>query len=285
MKREIKIKKIEGFNIPSNSIVKLVICGNVLKVVYSSIKSNNLENYKKISKNEMLDLKSGEIIQFENSNTRKDNVLSLKRTITRLRDLINCNFLGADNELFVTLTYKENMTDYKKLYKDFDVFFKKLKYRFKDTEFCYISAVEPQKRGAWHIHLLLKALNKDYLYIDNSIIAELWRHGFTKTQRIEEVDNVGAYLSGYLTDLIDDDGGKKKGARLYLYPAGINIYRCSRNCKRPEEERVVYKELACFNSFKTYETSYEIYDEGEERLFNVVKKEFYNLRRKKTFDK
>lgn len=280
LKRE--IKKIEGFAIPSSSIVKLVICGNIFRVLYSSIISNNLENYKKISKNEILDLRSGEIIQFENSNTRKDNVVSLKRTITRLRDLINCNFLGADNELFITLTYKENMTDYKKLYKDFDIFFKKLKYRFKDTEFCYISAIEPQKRGAWHIHLLLKALNKDYLFIENSIIAELWGNGFCKTIRIEEVDNVGAYLCSYLTDLLDDDGkGKKKGARLHLYPAGINIYRCSRNCRRPTEEKVIYKELADCSCFKTYEACYEVYDKEKERRCNIVKKEFYNLRRKK----
>ena len=279
MKRE--IKKIEGFEIPSNSIVKLVICGNILKVVYSNIISNNLENYKKISKNEMLDLKSGEIIQFQKSETRKDNIVSLKRTITRLRDLINCNFLGADNELFITLTYKENMTDYKKLYKDFDLFFKKLKYRFKDIEFCYISAIEPQKRGAWHVHLLLKALNKDYLYIDNSVIAELWGNGFCQTQRIDSVDNVGAYLCSYLTDLLDDGGGKKKGARLHMYPAGINIYRCSRNCKRPEEVKTVYKELAHFNSFKTYEACYEVYDVEKDRICNVIKKEFYNLRRKK----
>ena len=278
--KKIEIKKIEGFEIPSSSDVKLVICGNIFKVTYTNIISHNLENYKKISKDEVLNMKTGEIIKCEKSETRKDNIVSLKRTITRLRDLINCNFLGADNELFITLTYAENMTDYKRLYKDFDVFYKKLKYRFKDTEFCYISTIEPQKRGAWHVHLLLKALNKDYLFIDNSLIAELWGHGFTKTKRIDEVDNVGAYLCSYLTDLLEDDGkGKKKGARLHMYPTGINIYRCSRNCKRPEEAKTVYKELADLNSFKTYEVSYEVHDKEKNRVCNIVKKEFYNLRR------
>ena len=152
-------------------------------------------------------MKTGEIIKCEKSETRKDNTTSLKRTITKLRDLINCNFFGADNELFITLTYEENMTDYKRLYKDFDKFYKKLKYKFKDTEFCYISTIEPQQRGAWHVHLLLKALNKDYLHIENSVIADLWGNGFCKTQRISNVDNVGAYLSAYLTDIIDDEKG------------------------------------------------------------------------------
>lgn len=277
-----KVKRIEGFEIPSNSVVKFVSCGDIKKVVYSSIVSHNLKNYKKISGNEMLNLTTGEIIQCKISDSREDNIISLRKTISRLRDLINCNFFGADNELFITLTYKENMTDYKRLYKDFDIFYKKLKYRFKDIEFCYISVIEPQQRGAWHIHLLLKSLNKDYLYIDNSLIANLWGKGFCKTQRLIGVDNVGAYLSCYLTDLFDEKG-KNKGARLYLYPAGINIYRCSRNCKRPVEKKVIYDELVNFSNFKTYEVSYGVFDENE-RCCNIVKKEFYNLRRPKMAD-
>lgn len=277
------IKKIEGFDIPSGSFVRMISCGDVKKIVYSSIVSHNLKNYKKISRNEMLNVITGEIIECKTSDTRDDNIVSLRKTISRLRDLINCNFFGADNELFITMTYHENMTDYKRLYKDFDRFYKRLKYRFKDIEFCYISVVEPQQRGAWHIHLLLKALNKDHLFIDNSLIADLWGYGFCKTQRLRGVDNVGAYLSSYLTDLFDENGRKNKGARLYLYPAGINIYRCSRNCKRPVEEVVCYDDLVDYRDYKTYEVVYEIYDDSG-RCCNVVKKEFYNLRRPKMVD-
>ena len=274
-----KIKKIEGFEIPSNSVVKFVSCGDIKKVVYSRILPQNLKNYKKISGNQMLNLKTGEIIQCKISDSREDNIISLRKTISRLRDLINCNFFGTDNELFITLTYKENMTDYKRLYKDFYNFYKRLKYRFKGIEFCYISVIEPQQRGAWHVHLLLKALNRDYLFIDNdSVISELWGHGFTKTKRLKGIDNVGAYLSCYLTDIFNEKG-KKKGARLYLYPAGINIYRCSRNCKRPVEKKVIYDELVNYRDFKTYEVSYEVIDE-KESCCNIVKKEYYNLRRK-----
>lgn len=272
------VKKIEGINIPSGAIVKMISCGNVKEIIYSRIISNNIGNYKKISKNEMVDIRNGEIIKCKISDSRKDNIISLRKTISRLRNLINANFEGADNELFITLTYAENMTDYKRLYKDFDRFYKRLKYSFKDIEFCYISVIEPQGRGAWHVHLLLKALNRDYLYIDNSEIADLWVQGFCKTQRLNAVDNVGAYLSAYLTDLVDDKGNKKKGARLYMYPAGINIYRCSRNCKRPKEERVLYDELKDISNCKTYQVSYAVYDE-KERCCNVIKKEFYNLRR------
>lgn len=275
-----KIKKIDTFEIPSYSLVKLVSCGDIKKVVFVGIESDNLRNFKKISGDEMVDLRTGEIIKCNVSDTREDNIISLKKTISRLRDLINCNFFGADNELFITLTYKDNMRDYRRLYDDFKKFYQKLKRRFKGVEFCYISVIEPQERGAWHVHLLLKALNKDSLFIDNdSVVSKLWGHGFTKTKRLRGVDNVGAYLSSYLTDVFSEKG-KKKGARLYLYPAGVNIYRCSRNCKRPVEGKVVYNKLSGMSNFKTYEVSFGVYDENESCL-NVIKKEFYNLRRKK----
>ena len=275
-----KIRKIDGFEIPSYSVVKLVSCGDIMKVVFVGIKSDNLSNYRKIKGGKMVDLRTGEIIECRESDSREDNIISLRKTISKLRDLINCNFFGAENELFITLTYRENMTDVKRLYKDFVLFYKKLKYRFKDIEFCYIYVIEPQERGAWHVHLLLKALNKDYLFIDNdSVVSKLWGHGFTKTKRLKGVDNVGAYLSSYLTDVFSEKG-KKKGARLCLYPAGVNIYRCSRNCRRPVEEKVLYKDLNVLGSFKTYEVSYGVYDENES-CCNIIKKEFYNLRRKK----
>lgn len=275
-----KIKKIDSFEIPSYSEVKFISCGDIKRVVFVGIKSDNLINYRKISSDRMVDIRTGEIIECNVSGSREDNIISLKKTISRLRDLINCNFFGDDNELFITLTYRENMTDIKRLYKDFDRFYKKLKYRFKGIEFCYISVIEPQERGAWHVHLLLKALNKDYLFIDNdSVVSKLWGHGFTKTKRLKGVDNVGAYLSSYLTDVLNEKG-KKKGARLYLYPVGVNIYRCSRNCKRPIEEKVMYKDLHGLRNFKTYEVSFGVYDE-EQSCCNVIKKEFYNLRRKK----
>jgi len=273
------IKKIDGFDIPSSIIVKEISYGeNIREVVYVNIISNTLKKYRKISKNQVVNIVTGAIINCEVSSTREDNLVSLRRTINKLRNLINCNFEGTDNELFITLTYKDNMRDHRRLYGDFKKFYQKLKRRYKYIEFRYISVIEPQERGAWHIHLLLKALNRDYLFIDNdSVISELWGHGFTKTKRLNGIDNVGAYLSAYLTDLIDEQGRKKKGARLYLYPAGVNIYRCSRNCRKPIERWVEYGEID-YKDCKTYEVVYEILDNKGNNC-NVVKKEYYNLRR------
>lgn len=271
-------KREEGVDIPSWSQVRVIDCGHVKEVVYVDSISDNLMKYKRISKDEMLNLETGEVIEIGNSVSRRDNIKSLRVTMRKLRRLINANFEGADNELFITLTYGEDMRDLRRLYCDFKKFYQKLKRRYKDVEFRYIYVVEPHESGKWHIHLLLKALNREYLFIDNdSVIWKLWGHGYTKTQRLHGVDNVGAYLSSYLTDLFDEDGRKHKGARLYLYPAGMNIYRCSRNCRKPEERIVEYGEVD-FKDYKTYEVVYGVYDDSG-RCWNVIKKEFYNLKR------
>jgi len=275
-----EIKKIEGFNIPSGSVVNVIKAGHVYEVVYMDIVPQNLRIYKRISADEMLNVCTGEIIEIEKGVTREDNLDSLRRTLKRLRRLINANFYGEHNELFVTFTYAENMTDVKRLYKDFDKFCKKLKYRYKDIEFRYIAVIEPQERGAWHLHVLLKGLNVERLYIPNDeVMAELWGHGFTKTQAIESVDDVGAYMSSYLSNIIDDNGNVKKGARLHLYPAGVNIYRASRNCIKPEIFREEYGTIReMLGLCKTYEVCYSVEDE-EGKVLNRIKKEFYNLRR------
>ena len=85
-----KIRKIDGFEIPSYSVVKLVSCGDIMKVVFVGIKSDNLSNYRKIKGGKMVDLRTGEIIECRESDSREDNIISLRKTISKLRDLINC---------------------------------------------------------------------------------------------------------------------------------------------------------------------------------------------------
>jgi len=250
--------------------IKNYICGHVVETVELEKINGCVERYRKLSKNEMIDTTTGEIIEVENSKSRDEQLGSLERTIRRLRMIINANFFGEPNELFITLTYRENMIDVKRLYSDFKRFYMRLKRRYKGYKFEYVNAIEPQLRGAWHIHLLLKAMNVKYLYIPNEEIAKLWGYGFTKTKRIESVDNIGAYLSAYLTNL--EDGGK--GARLYLYPSGVNIYRTSRGIKKPH---IIKGDMGLDEKYKVYERDFEIKD-GDDVVNRVTIKQ-YNFRR------
>lgn len=277
---DIKIQKIDDIEIPPEAIVKVKKLNHIVEVSYIQSKSNVLSKYTKLSKDLMLNNESGELIEVEHAESRKDNMSSLKKSINKMRDIINLNFTGECNELFITLTYKDNMRDYKKLYNDFKNFYKRLKKKYDDVEFKYVYAVEPQARGAWHIHMLLKAMNKDVLYIHNSEIEKLWRQGFTKTERLENVDNVGAYVSSYLINYKDDSGHVEKYMRLYMYPAGINIYRCSKNCLMPNYDEIEYVELKnqLPEKCKTWQSTIQIVDNAN-NILNTLKKEYYNLKR------
>jgi len=241
--------------------IKNYICGHVIETVELERINGCVTRYRKVSKNEILDTTTGEVIKIKNSKNRGEQLSSLLGTIRRLRMIINANFYGEPNELFVTLTYRENMTDVKRLYGDFKRFYMRLKRKYEEYKFEYIYTIEPQMRGAWHIHLLLKAVNVNYLFIPNEEIAELWGHGFTKTERLLNVDNIGAYLSAYLTNL--EDG--TKGARLYLYPSGVNIYRTSRGIKKPH---IIKGDMGLDEKHKVYEREIEI--KRDEEVVNRV---------------
>lgn len=265
----------DSVTIPDGAVVKVTKAGHVVEVSYSA-SVGAIGRFRRLSKDEMLDTWSGEVIEVVHGGSRQDHLESLRRTIKRLRDLINANFYGEENELFITLTYAENVRDTEQVYRDFKVFYKRLRRRCRGVEFRYIAALEPQERGAWHLHLLLKALSLEKLFLANDEVVErLWEHGWTKTKRLESVDNVGAYLSAYLTDL---EGGKK-GSRLHLYPAGVNIYRHSRNCVEPEVSRARYgdikKELG--RAAKTYEVGFRVVD--VQVTVNRCKREYFNLLR------
>lgn len=259
-----KTKNVKGL-ISDRAVVKVTDAGCQREVRYVKFTRKKGLGVRKVSKNEYVDEESGEVFKVKHSENRKGNVDALRKTFKRLRDLINCNFSGASNELFMTLTYADNMIDVKQLYKDFDKFWKRFKYKYgKAVE--YISVVEPQARGAWHCHVLVKFKELDKVYIDNKELAQLWGHGFVNVRRIKGCDNVGAYLTAYLGDIelndensdyiakelkdgvfelkeVEVDGKKKsfiKGGRLHMYPTGMNIYRSSRGLKRPEVRECAY---------------------------------------------
>jgi hypothetical protein len=124
---------------------------------------------------------------------------------------------------FLTLTFAENMTDIKQARYAFDKFIKRLKTKFKQLQ--YIVVPEFQKRGAIHFHLLC-----NLPYVDSNELAQIWRQGFIKINKIDNVDNLGAYITKYMTkDSIDD--------RLI----GKKCYSMSKGLKQPVE--IIDKEI------------------------------------------
>lgn len=283
-----------GVFIANNDLVTVTEMNHIVEVQYMK-KMNRKPNIKKLNKDEYVDMSTGEIKEFEHSETRKDNLNSLRQTFKKLRYLINNNFTGRGNELHVTLTYAENMTDTERLYKDFKRFMTRFKRKHEGvSSIDYISVVEPQERGAWHCHVLMRFNDMKSVYIENKDLAEMWGQGFVQIKSLRNVDNIGAYLSAYLSDVeLNDENwtqalgkevkevdGKKyiKGGRLHMYPTGMNLYRKSRGIKMPERKKMTYTSAKKIvgSAQPHYSKSYHIESEDFE---NTITFEQYNLRR------
>ena len=225
--------------------IRLSVQGNIVERL--TVDGVNRECHAlKLDSDHWLDVKTGEINEYEHGESRADNRAALRRTFRNVRALINANCTDVRRVRWITLTYAENMTDVERLYRDYHSFWKRFKRRWPGCE--YIIVVEPQKRGAWHVHML--AIWPCVApFVPNDELAECWGHGFVKVTAMDNIDNIGAYLSAYLGDVVlpDDleggvtkecrDGTPKrvvKGGRLMLYPSGMQICRHSRGIRKPE---------------------------------------------------
>ena len=254
--------------------IKHVIQGDICDSTYLSFVPK--VHIRKISRNLYIKLKykrdsSGHIIDevysdgevFEMSDNPDRNARSLRKIFKDLRQLIATNFTpDSEKQLFVTLTYAENMQDEKQAYKDYDRFWKRLKYAMPDHNLNYISIVEPQGRGAWHIHMLLKSDKPLYDdYETKKKLYDIWGNGLTYTEKLNNVDHIGAYFIAYFTnaeipedklseyrdDIVEKNGKKViKGERLKFYPDYMKIYRNSRGIVKPKKN--------VYNANLTYDT-------------------------------
>lgn len=291
----------DNFRPTPDDLVKVTECGFITEILFSTHKSNG-PVIRRIDKDYYCDLRNGEVKEVHHNEKRSDDMKSVARSIRDIRNYINANVTDTTKCKFITLTYAENMRDTKKVFNDFKNFWnKKFKKEYPNTE--YISILEPQGRGSWHLHLI--AIFKEKApFIPNEVIAKMWGHGFTCTRKIDNVDNIGAYLSAYLADLsfdeaeqmginteyvpyktleVEDENGNKiskkfiKGGRLPLYPAGVHIMRHSKGCAKPSirycrneeaENNVIFDKM-------TYEVTKEIND-NDTGFKNIINRRCYN---------
>lgn len=301
-----KFSKSEGKKIKNSTVVKVTKMNHVVEVMSVSSAVNGFENLLRLSKTQYTNLTTGEVFEYNLSENRAQNMGGLKKSFKKIRNLINNNFVGGADELHLTLTYAENMTDNKQLYLDFDVFWRRFKRKY-GMDFEYLSVVEPQGRGAWHCHLLIKNTSGKKLYLPNSEIRELWSQGWVTIKALKEVDNIGAYLSAYLADIeatnenilscfehtnnvkfeikeVKIEGKSKsfiKGGRLHLYPPGMNLYRHSKGIIFPESESMTYFEAKKIvgDATPNYSRTVTIAD-NDGRVLNEIIYEQYNTKYK-----
>ena len=157
---------------------------------------------------------------------------ALRRTRMNIMRLVNSN---PDFLTFLTLTFdeskvenKKDITEFEKCNYWFRAFIQRLKYSFPDIKYLAVpefqgdyyfrTGVKKEFGGAIHYHLLLDQK------IDSQIMEKIWGHGFIKINKIQAINNVGLYVSKYLS--------KESFNKKYF---GKNKFFYSRNINRPKE--------------------------------------------------
>lgn len=245
------IRQADSVRISDNAPLKVTIAGSVIDVMQQERPTRPPEIVWSDDRTEYTIVATGEVRKAKQRQTRTDDktaIDEMRKSMRRMRQLINANWSGDRNELMITLTYAECMTDAKRLKKDMEKWLKKTKRRLGEIKYLYV--VEPQARGAWHAHCLIKQLSAHSTYWPAEDVAGCWGHGFVKVQKISGVDNVGAYLSAYMTNAPDTEDGDTltgnsdsvtgaeskaviKGKRAAMYPRGMHLYRASKNLAEP----------------------------------------------------
>lgn len=107
----VEMRRIDAF-IQNDDYVTVTDMGEIIEVQYLSHK-NMSAPIKKISKDQYVDLQTGEIKDFAHSENRGQNLDSLRKTFKKLGYLVNNNFSGKKNELWTTLTYAVLLQSFK----------------------------------------------------------------------------------------------------------------------------------------------------------------------------
>lgn len=299
--------------------VKVTTMGNVIEVQYMDRRNQKQTIQMLPGGEEYLNFATGEVSKVQHHESRVDLVKNLQRTFKSIRGIINANVTDTSKIRWITLTYEENMMDRDRLYKDFKKFNMRFQYYVEKQGYGkaeYIVIAEPQGRGAWHMHLIYIFDDKAPFIPNNEILEPMWGHGFTKIKQLDDVDNVGAYLTAYLGDMelsewqktrmegdedigshaikeveVIDDYGKAvkkryvKGGRLHLYPAKFNIYRTSRGIKRPISEMMSQEnaEKKVSEATLTFEKTVRLTDD-ETQFESLIHTKYYNTVRGKIQD-
>lgn len=207
--------------------------------------------------------------KYENMDLR-DQIASDKRRKSYYER--RCHYLtdlAIHNNLFtfITLTFKNSITDYKEAQHEWDLFLKRLKYELKKTV-KYIACHELQKKRGevYHFHVLT-----DIGYINIKELEKIWGKGFVFIRQIDTFHKSSIkqiiYLFKYISkDILDEEkAGKRNSAR--------KIY-CSRNLKKPTIKKELsngsYEDIVFANMENVIETgSYEMHNYKNQKINDV----------------
>ncbi len=114
-----------------------------------------------------------------------------------------------EGDKYITLTYQGENPDMQKVQKDMKRLIEYLKPRYarEETELRWIRNIERTKRGIYHIHLLIKAMETDDV---GKLVRDYWKERHGKIAKVENTYLDGGFerLAAYMTKTERDEDGK-----------------------------------------------------------------------------
>ena len=211
------LSKIETILYFTNQRAKLA--GHILELSKYE-KSIMLGNRKYKRKNE--DENSNELENYNKLTSEEIRIKSMKRAKHTIIDLVYANAWQwkdrngkAYTPIFITFTFKENMTNLDLAHKEFTNFIKRLSYEnwgLNVNVLKYLTVVEFQERGAIHYHVIF--FNLPFMERIYDKMKSIWGHGFTWVESVKTEKGIAKYLCKYLTKSIED--GKLLARKSYF---------------------------------------------------------------------
>lgn len=163
----------------------------------------------------------GRYKEADEKSKEKNRVDCLRRARQEIRRIVNAN-VGAYGEeftaKFLTLTFRDHVTNLDQAHYEFKKFIQRMNYMVfgvKSGNLRYTAIPEFTKQGRVHYHVII--YNIPFTHVD--LIFKTWGNGWVWINKIDNVDNVGAYVCKYLTKAQDDE--RLRGRKCYFNSRGL----------------------------------------------------------------
>lgn len=153
---------------------------------------SHIKRFRRIDKNTILDMTTGELIESKVNSTGIRNKSSLYRSMYELNELILNNYHGEENERLVTLLYNKPFAEIKNTYNDLRYFIEKLERRIGTIG--YIAIKQFTNNGYLYYEIWLKKVDCSKLNIDIEMLSSIWKYGKVTIQKIDNLMELADYV-------------------------------------------------------------------------------------------
>ena len=255
-------KESNSHYIGADKIVYRTDLGNSSKIVSMSHQNTSGSCIKRIDKYTYYDKRVDEIKYYDLD--KPVSIKDVKRKVRKYEEIVMYNFQGGKNELFITLTCRDKITDLKVIKDRYKEFLENIQKDYNNLE-C-IALFETTSNSYWHIHLFLKYVDTSKILTipHQDLLNKYWCYGYVHIIRnFNTFKNLGH----------SKDSRQEKLERLTNFPKGCRMYSKTKGIKTPPKEKKQFKDCPEFKSRDYSITSADTYmvrNENTDAIVNAI---------------